>query len=240
MYTLRITDDNSVITTEKEKLMEKSNHVNTLQILVNKMYKDQIDMTDTTVLMKYVLPVSKRIKMTQLIANNLNYNDNYIQYIVPITAYITSEPGNIEVSFTFLKIVHDEETDTNTSYIRKTESAIIHITKLAQYDTYEPSELFTEIDQRILALIAAAKDIKSLSQAVYDNIPTDLRLNTESKKLTLINTDGDTGNGVNISDLSDAIAKDLTGVDPDGKQDGVVHVDQVPNVQAFNLDELLN
>ena len=36
MYTLRITDDNSVITTEKEKLMEKSNHVNTLQILVNK------------------------------------------------------------------------------------------------------------------------------------------------------------------------------------------------------------
>ncbi len=240
MYTLRITDDNNVITTEKENLMEKSNCVNTLQILINKTYKSQIDMTDTTAFMKYITPISKKIKMTQLIAADTNYNENYIQYTVPVTAYIASEPGDIEVSFTFLKVVHDDETDTNTSYIRKTESGIIHITKLAQFDTYETSEMFTEIDQRLLELIAKAEDIKSLSQTVYDNLPTDLRLNTDDKKLTLVNADGDTGNGVSISDLSDAIAKDLTGVDPDGTQDGVVNVDKVPETQVFDLDKLLN
>lgn len=69
MYTLRITDDNNVITTVKESLMEKSNCVNSIQIIINKFYKEQIDMTDTTAYMKYVLPVTKKIKMTQLIAD---------------------------------------------------------------------------------------------------------------------------------------------------------------------------
>ena len=69
MYTLRITDDNNVITTVKESLMEKSNCVNSIQIIINKLYKEQIDMTDTTAYMKYVLPVTKKIKMTQLIAD---------------------------------------------------------------------------------------------------------------------------------------------------------------------------
>ena len=43
MYTLRITDDNNVITTVKESLMEKSNCVNSIQIIINKLYKEQID-----------------------------------------------------------------------------------------------------------------------------------------------------------------------------------------------------
>lgn len=51
MYTLRITDNNNVITTVKESLMEKSNCVNSIQIIINKLYKEQIDMTDTTAYM---------------------------------------------------------------------------------------------------------------------------------------------------------------------------------------------
>lgn len=96
------------------------------------------------------------------------------------TAFILSaEPGDIEVSFTFLKLVHDEESDTTTSYVRKTESGLIHITKLAQFDSYEPSEMLTELDQRILALMATAEDIKKLGQATYDNMPIDMKLDSE-------------------------------------------------------------
>lgn len=236
MYTLRITDDNNVITTVKESLMEKSNCVNSIQIIINKLYKEQIDMTDTTAYMKYVLPVTKKIKMTQLIADTTT-DESHILYTIPVTANISAEPGDIEVSFTFLKLVHDEESDTTTSYVRKTESGLIHITKLAQFDSYEPSEMLTELDQRILALMAIAEDIKKLGQATYDNMPIDMKLDSEAKKLTLVNANGNTGDGVGIADLSDSIAKELTGTDPDGTQDGVTHIDKVTGVQS--LDELL-
>ena len=236
MYTLRITDDNNVITTVKESLMEKSNCVNSIQIIINKLYKEQIDMTDTTAYMKYVLPVTKKIKMTQLIADTTT-DESHILYTIPVTANISAEPGDIEVSFTFLKLVHDEESDTTTSYVRKTESGLIHITKLAQFDSYEPSEMLTELDQRILALMATAEDIKKLGHATYDNMPIDMKLDSEAKKLTLVNANGNTGDGVGIADLSDSIAKELTGTDPDGTQDGVTHIDKVTGVQS--LDELL-
>lgn len=236
MYTLRITDDNNVITTVKESLMEKSNCVNSIQIIINKFYKEQIDMTDTTAYMKYVLPVTKKIKMTQLIADTTT-DESHILYTIPVTANISAEPGDIEVSFTFLKLVHDEESDTTTSYVRKTESGLIHITKLAQFDSYEPSEMLTELDQRILAFMATAEDIKKLGQATYDNMPIDMKLDSEAKKLTLVNANGNTGDGVGIADLSDSIAKELTGTDPDGTQDGITHIDKVTGVQS--LDELL-
>ena len=236
MYTLRITDDNNVITTVKESLMEKSNCVNSIQIIINKLYKEQINMTDTTAYMKYVLPVTKKIKMTQLIADTTT-DESHILYTIPVTANISAEPGDIEVSFTFLKLVHDEESDTTTSYVRKTESGLIHITKLAQFDSYEPSEMLTELDQRILALMATAEDIKKLGQATYDNMPIDMKLDSEAKKLTLVNANGNTGDGVGIADLSDSIAKELTGTDPDGIQDGITHIDKVTGVQS--LDELL-
>lgn len=236
MYTLRITDDNNVITTVKESLMEKSNCVNSIQIIINKLYKEQIDMTDTTAYMKYVLPVTKKIKMTQLIADTTT-DESHILYTIPVTANISAEPGDIEVSFTFLKLVHDEESYTTTSYVRKTESGLIHITKLAQFDSYEPSEMLTELDQRILALMATAEDIKKLGQATYDNMPIDMKLDSEAKKLTLVNANGNTGDGVGIADLSDSIAKELTGTDPDGTQDGITHIDKVTGVQS--LDELL-
>ena len=67
-----------------------------------------------------------------------------------------------------------------------------------------------------------------------------MRLDTENKKITLVNKeDEDTGNGIVVKDLSTLIAEDLTGKDPDGVQDGVVHVDQVPNIQMADLDLLL-
>lgn len=152
MYTLKITDENTVVTTVKESIVERSNYVDKIQIVTSKMYREQIDMSDTTVYMKYKLPVSDKIKMTQLIINNLEYEQNYIQYLIPVDAALTAEAGDIEVSFTFLKLVANED-GTYTSYIRKTTSGVIHITPLVQFDKYEPSELFTEIDQRLLVLI---------------------------------------------------------------------------------------
>ena len=221
MYTLKITDENTVVTTVKESIVERSNYVDKIQIVTSKMYREQIDMSDTTVYMKYKLPVSDKIKMTQLIINNLEYEQNYIQYLIPVDAALTAEAGDIEVSFTFLKLVANED-GTYTSYIRKTTSGVIHITPLVQFDKYEPSELFTEIDQRLLAMEGMIKDLNAQNKATYEGMVKDIRLNTENR------------NGIVVKDLSAMVAEDMTGKDPDGTQDGVVHLDQV-----VDLDKLL-
>lgn len=234
MYTLKISDDNTVTTTIKETLIERSNYVDRIQIVTNKLYREQIDMSDTTVYMKYKLPVSNKIKMTQLTVNDLEYKTNYIQYLIPVDAGLTAEAGDIEVSFTFLKLVANDD-GTYTSYIRKTTSGVIHITPLTQFDKYEPSEMFTEIDQRLLAIEGYIKDLDALNKATYENAVKDIRLDTEKRKVTLTNNDGeDTGKGIAMTDLSKMVSEDLTGKDPDGVQDGVVHLDQV-----IDLDKLL-
>lgn len=234
MYTLKINDDNTVTTTVKETLIERSNYVDKIQIVTSKLYREQIDMSDATLYMKYKLPVSNKIKLTQLTVNDLAYETNYIQYLIPVDAALTAEAGDIEVSFTFLKLVANDDS-TYTSYIRKTTSGVIHITPLVQFDKYEPSELFTEIDQRLLVMEGMIKDLDAQNKAAYEGMVKDIRLDTEGRKLTLTDRNGDdTGEGVEVKDLSTMVAEDMTGVDPDGVQDGVVHLDQV-----IDLDKLL-
>lgn len=234
MYTLKINDDNTVTTTVKETLIERSNYVDKIQIVTSKLYREQIDMSDATLYMKYKLPVSNKIKMTQLTANDLEYETNYIQYLIPVDAALTAEAGDIEVSFSFLKLVANDD-GTYTSYIRKTTSGVIHITPLVQFDKYEPSELFTEIDQRLLVMEGMIKDLDAQNKAAYEGMVKDIRLNTEDRKITLTDRNGDdTGEGIIVKDLSAMVAEDMTGKDPDGTQDGVVHLDQV-----IDLDKLL-
>ena len=238
MYTLKITDENTVVTTVKEKIIERSDYVDQIQIVVAKLYREQIDISDCTVYMRYVLPVTGKIKMTQLTPNDLAYENDYIQYLIPAEAYLTAEAGDIEVSFTFLKLVSNED-DSTTSYVRKTQSGVIHISPLAAFDKYEPSEYLDEIDQRLLVMEGLQKDMMSMAENAYNSMVRDVHINGD-RKITLTNRDGnDTGEGIEVTNLSTLIAEDLTGKDPDGTQDGVVNLDQVPSMQMVNLDKLL-
>lgn len=236
MYTLKITDNNTVVTSVKEKIVERSNYVDNIQIIVAKLYKEQIDMSKATVYMEYTLPISKKIKITQLIPNNLEFKDDYIQYIVPAEANLTAEAGDIEVSFTFLKLISNED-DSVTPYVRKTQSGIIHISPLAAFAKFDPSEMLDDIDQRLLQWIALQQDMKALSESTYNEMVTDIHIN-DDKKLILTKRDGqDTGNGVEIENLSKHIVNSVSGEDPDGVPDGVINLDQIPGMQS--LDKLL-
>ncbi len=237
MYTLKINEDNTVTTTVKEKLVERSNYVDNIQIVTSKLYREQIDMTDCTVYMRYVLPVTNKIKITQLTLNDANYETDYLQYVIPADAYITAEAGDIEVSFTFLKLVSNED-DSTTSYVRKTQSGVIHISPLAAFAKFEPHEMLDEVDQRLIQMIALEKDMLALSEATYNGMVQDIHINDETRKAVLIDREGnDTGEGIEISNLSTYVAEDLVGKDPDGTQDGVTNIDNVPGIAS--LDELL-
>lgn len=240
MFTLVISDNNSVVASQRDTIMQRSNIVDNIQILVPRYYRGQIDLSTFRLYMKYTLPISRKIKMAELQINDLDYNrKNHIQYVLPANIPITAEPGDIEVSFTFLSLVADED-GSYKSYIRKTEPGVIPITPVAVFEQYEPDELFGEIDQRLLALEAVSKDLDQLSQNIYDNMVTDVRLDTDNKKITLTNRDGDTGKGLLVNDLSTMIGEELIGTDPDGITDGVTKLDDIlNNVQPMPLDSLL-
>lgn len=237
MYTLKINDENTVTTTVKERIVERSNYVDSIQIVTARLYREQIDMSDCTVYMRYVLPVTNKIKMIQLKPNDLAYEKDYIQYLIPAEASLTAEAGDIEVSFTFIKLVANED-DSTTSYVRKTQTGVIHISPLAAFAKYEPDEMLDEIDQRLLVMEALQKNMLSMQENTYNSMVQDIHINSENRKVILTNRDGnDTGEGFGINDLSTYIAEDLTGKDPDGIQDGVIHLDQVSNM--VSLDNLL-
>lgn len=182
MYTLQITDDNEIIS-KREVIMEKSNAVDQIRILVNKNYKGQLDITDASVYMRYVLPISKKIKTkVPLVRTEEDYNENMMQFYLPANVNdLTAEPGDVEVSFTFVKIIQNDD-DTITSAVRKTQSGIIHITPLSSFDDFDISENYTDFDQRIIAMEVLQKQMIATTDAIYNGMAQDIRLNKNDRK----------------------------------------------------------
>lgn len=60
------------------------------------------------------------------------------------------------------------------------------------------------------------KDLNAQNKATYEGMVKDIRLNTENRKITLTDRNGeDTGNGIVVKNLSAMVAEDMTGKDPE-------------------------
>ena len=74
MYTILLNDTNELITSVKERIMQRSKLVDNLHFLVDPIYKG-IDMTDFTVMMEYILPVSREYKSEVLVKSDELYKE---------------------------------------------------------------------------------------------------------------------------------------------------------------------
>ena len=239
MYTLLISEDGSVTTTKYETIMQRSANFNSIQVLINKLYKG-IDIADASIYMKYVLPVSKKIKLMHLDLVSDNYLEDYLQFVIPGNTLLTAEPGTVKVTFTITKMNTDENDQTIVG-IDTTGEGSIKITAVAQWADYVPDELLNEVDQRLLVLEARQKDLDALHQEMFQGMVNDVRLDADGRKILLTNKNGDVGGGLNVNDLSALIATDIVGADADGVPDGVTHLDEVlkSNYRVVNLDKLV-
>ena len=66
MYTILVNQDNSLTTTVRERIMQRSKLVDSMHFLVEPIYKE-LEMTDFTVTMEYISPVSKEYKTETLV-----------------------------------------------------------------------------------------------------------------------------------------------------------------------------
>ena len=204
MYTILVNDDNTLTTSIKERVMQRSKLVDSLHFLVEPTYKE-LNIADFTVTLEYVLPISKKYKVETLIKSDELYKER-LEYKLPFDTNLTREYGDIEIQLTFTKVDLDEE-GKDIQYVRKTSTTSITIVPISAWSDVIPDEALTDLDQKILKTDAQIKELHEMQENILVEKADNLVLDEENKELYLTAEGNQIGNKVKLSDLGDEIVQ---------------------------------
>lgn len=190
-YTILVGDDNSLYGSNKEKIMQKEKLFNKIWFLVAPCYNGY-DMSQCTVTLRYVLPISKEFVTETLVLSDEKYNE-YLKYVLPIDTKLSKEWGDIELNLTFTMIDVDENSNI-VQRVRKIDNHTIHVTQLPDWDAFVPDSALAAIDQRIIATQAQIKRLEEMNQEKADNI----KYNENTNELQLTSNGNEIGDKVTI------------------------------------------
>lgn len=178
MYTFLIGKDNYITTTNSERIVQRSKLVNTIQIFVINKY-NEINMSDCQAIMYYQLPISKEWKSKDLTPSEELYKDKYVEYLIPVDTWLTSEAGDVKFEIKFYNVEMDGESK-DIQYVRKTTNGVIHISNSTDWSSSIADSMLDAVDQRIIQLMMAQKAHEEMiaeTQAIMttkaDNIAKD-------------------------------------------------------------------
>ena len=191
MYTILLNDTNELITSVKERIMQRSKLVDNLHFLVDPIYKG-IDMTDFTVMMEYILPVSREYKSEVLVKSDELYKEK-LEYKLPFDTCLTKEAGDIEVQLTFVKVSLDAD-GNNIQQVRKTSPTTIKILPISAWSDIIADSSLNAIDQRLIQAEAMIQAVGEMAQYIDDNKADNISYNEEENYIQL------TANGEPIGD----------------------------------------
>lgn len=218
-YTILVNEDNSLYGSKKERIMQRSKCVDTLTFVVHQMYKGT-DMTDATVVLEYLLPVSKKYETEYLTLLDERYNDCFLQYKLPFDTKLTSEAGSIELQLTFAYTDLDAN-GNGIQKVRKTSTTTIEIIPISAWSDIIPDAALSSLDQRILKIDAQMKELNEYMNAIDGNVDIVDNLMYDDKEETLQLMAGNKGIGdkVSVKDMLDegAPVVDLNSKSEDNK-----------------------
>lgn len=197
MYTFLINEDNTLTCSIQDAIMERSKMVDKLHFLADPTYKG-VDMTDCTVNLEYVLPISKRYK-TEILTKSDELYKNKLEYILPFDTDLTSEPGDIQIQLTFLAVTIDSD-GTTVQHVRKVGPGVIHIVPIQNWSDLIPDAALSSVDQRLLAAEAMLKALSDRNAAIFDSKADNLSY--IDQKLQLTANGKPIGNAVKITQES--------------------------------------
>ena len=204
MYTILVHDDNTLTTSVRERIMQRSKLVDSLHFLVSPTYKE-LDMTDFTVTMEYILPVSKEYVSEVLVKSEELYKE-MLEYKLPFDTDLTKEAGEIEVKLTFSKV--DLDADGNDiQYVRKISATSITIIPVESWCDIIPDKALDAIDQRIIKTDAQIKALLEANEITRLEKADNLVLANENKELYLTAEGNQIGDKVKLSDLGNEIVQ---------------------------------
>lgn len=211
MYTLLLNETNEFITTVKERIMQRSKLVDNLHFLVEPSYKG-LDMSDFTVMLEYVLPISKEYKSEILVKSDELYK-SYLEYKLPFDTCLTKEHGKIEVQLTFIKVDLDEE-GNSVQRVRKTSKATITIVPIAAWSDVIADSALSALDQRLIQTEAMINQLNEISMYLDNTKADNIVYDTETQTLQLTSNGDLIGDSVNIGYIGTSVIS--IEVDEDG------------------------
>ena len=211
MYTLLLNETNEFITTVKERIMQRSKLVDNLHFLVEPSYKG-LDMSEFTVMLEYVLPISKEYKSEILVKSDELYK-NYLEYKLPFDTCLTKEHGKIEVQLTFIKVDLDEE-GNSIQRVRKTSKATITIVPIAAWSDVIADSALSALDQRLIQTEAMINQLNEISMYLDNTKADNIVYDTETQTLQLTSNGDLIGDSVNIGYIGTSVIS--IEVDEDG------------------------
>lgn len=220
MYVILVENDNSMQTTQKERIMQRSKLVDELWFLVPPDYKGY-DMSTFTVLLEYVLPVSRKYCSEILVRSEDGYQGR-LKYLLPIDTNLTSEAGSIEISLSFILSELDEK-GKSIQRVRKISSTTIDIIPATAWSDVVPDGALGALDQRIIKTDAQIKALEEMNNLIADTKADNIKYNNETNELQL------TSNGNVIGD------KVVISTHGEDYEDGVPVID-INNINDSDID----
>lgn len=202
MYVILVNDDDSLYGSHKERIMQRQKLVNDLVFIVNPIYRNTHDMTNATVLLEYVLPVSREYKSILLTLSEERYNNCYLQYKLPFDTDLTSQAGSLEVQLTFA-YVEMMPNGVGVQRVRKTSPTIIDIIPITAWSDIIPDSALSSIDERLIKLDASMRAMNDYLDVIDANKVDNLVYNSDEDVLHLMSGDKVVGDKVSVKEMLD-------------------------------------
>lgn len=207
-YVILVNEDNTLTASKKERIMQRSKLFNNLWFLAEPTYNGY-DMSACTVVMEYILPISKKYYSDILELSEEGYQE-YLKYVVPIDSKLTTEVGEVELQLTFIYSDLDENGES-VQRVRKTSTAKLNIVPISAWSDIIPDSALGALDQRIIKMDAQIKELLDLGDA-YDAAKAD-NITYDADKQTLQLLSGANKIGDEVSLNVDGGADGITAVD---------------------------
>lgn len=195
-YVILIQEDNTLLTTQKRHVMQRSKLVDDMLFLVNPNYNGH-DMSNFTVLIEYVMPVSRRYRCEFLTLSNDLYN-GHLMYKLPFDTCLTEEAGEVELTISFANVSLDEN-GYGVQRVRKTSRTSIKICPVTAWSDVIPDNILTALDQRIIKTDAQIRALDDMNNAIYESKADSLIYDEENNILQLAAVGKAIGNKVTLS-----------------------------------------
>ena len=226
MYYIVVKDDHTLSSPRKERIMQRSKLVDSLCFLVKPYYND-MDIATSTVMLEYVLPVSKKYCTEYLSLSEEMYED-YLKYELPFNTKLTQESGKIEIQLTFVNtnLVADGQ-------VRKTSTTFIDIIPIAEWSNLITDSALTALDQRIVIQDAQIKALANLSEALYTEKADNIEYDSENNELQLLAGDKKIGDRIMLRDSGEDCKNGVPVVDFGSSTDESEDDGEIDNVVEF-------
>lgn len=174
MYTILVNDDNSLTTSIGKRIMQNSKNVDELHFLVKSTYND-VDMTDSKVVLTYILPISKERKTLVLTKSEELYKER-LEYKISLDNdenFITSEVGDVRMWLTIMN-GDDMVRYTTPTLLTVVSAEAVDIIPNKPIEASTPDDIYFDRDTNQIYLTAGGTaiggsiSVSDLSNAIVD------------------------------------------------------------------------